>query len=301
MKPLPKSAIVNVDENLANSLLMVTEKMPEYVNRDFYDPAKQLSVYQWFRQHCHDEFEHLLAQIKTQLAHPPYSVLIRGLKFDDNHRLLVALNRGLGCLVARPFDENTPRAQLIHHVEPQTDIDNCSKERQAVQKLSEKLHIDGADRPKPVRFVTMQCVRSDPLGGGRSRLLDHTGFRKILEQGDFELDLIKLLEQQALPWQIADYLGGGVSWRKVLTDEGICWRRYTVDAALAKENISLAPEIHQALSRVEELIQAENSYMFDFLLSPGDFLIVDNRRCLHARSTINNPNTRRLMLRAWVE
>ncbi|WDE01651.1 TauD/TfdA family dioxygenase [Thalassomonas actiniarum] len=301
MRSLPESAIIQVADNKAARLLSASEQMTPYSNRDYYQAQIQLDAYNCLRGSCPDEFDTLQELIKSALQHPPYSVLIKGLQFDDHYRLLVALNRSLGKLVARPFDENTPRAQLIHHVQPQTDINNQNKTTDAVAKLSEKLHIDGADRLVPVRYVTMQCVRADSRGEGRSRLLDITGFRSLLEHGDISSQQISLLEQEPVPWQIADYLGGGVSWRTILSDNTLNWRRYSIASALASEDISLSEKMMRTLIQVEQVIEQSSRHHFEFLMVPGDFLIVDNLKCLHARSGISNPDTNRLMYRAWVE
>jgi alpha-ketoglutarate-dependent taurine dioxygenase len=298
MKSLPQSAIVKVADKTARRLLSAAEQLAEYANRDFYDPAIQQLVHDHIRQTCLSEFNALHQQMTARLREPPYVVLVRGLKFDHHYRLFVALNRALGLMVARPFDKYTPRAQLIHHVEPQTDINKQAKAPSSGAKLSEELHIDAADRPTPVRFVSMQCVRADPAGEGRSRLMDSHGFRAML---DDKPDMIKVLEQQPVPWKIVDYLGGGINWHPVLTNDCVYWRHYSIDMALAQDNVELADEVHQVLATVDQLCHNQAEHVYDFLLEPGDFLIVDNHRCLHARSPITDPNTRRLMLRGWVE
>ncbi|MFT5164206.1 MAG: hypothetical protein ACI9FJ_002807 [Alteromonadaceae bacterium] len=303
MKPLPQSAIIKVTEKTANQLLTAAQELAEYANRDFYDASIQLKVRDHIRESCQDEFDALHQQITTQLQQPPYSVLVKGLKFDPHYRIFVALNRAMGLMVARPYDEKTPRAQLIHHVEPQTDVNNQAKAVKSGAKLSEKLHIDAADRPVPVRFVSMQCVRADPKGSGRSRLLDSHGFRAMVSEGQSghrAKESIRLLEQP-VPWKIVDYLGGGISWHPVLKDDCVFWRRYSIDAALAQDTVELADEMHKVLDIVDQLCHNQAEHVYDFLLEPGDFLIVDNHRCLHARSAIDNPDTPRLMLRGWVE
>ncbi|WDE08054.1 TauD/TfdA family dioxygenase [Thalassomonas viridans] len=301
MRSLPASAVIRVADNKAARLLSASRQMAVYDNRDYYRVQTQLDVYNRLRVSCPDEFDTLQELIKTALQQPPYSVLVQGLQFDEHYRLFVALNRSLGKLVARPYDEKTPRAQLIHHVQPQTDINNKNKAQDAVAKLSEKLHIDGADRLLPVRYVTMQCVRADTGGEGRSRLLDIHGVRNLLEQAGISQQQMALLQQEPVPWQIADYLGGGIVWRPVLSENVLNWRRYSIDKALADEDISLSDMMMATLEQMEQAIEQDSRYIYEFLMAPGDFLIVDNLRCLHARTAITNPETDRLMYRAWVE
>ncbi|MFT4928943.1 MAG: hypothetical protein ACI8WB_005063 [Phenylobacterium sp.] len=319
MKPFPDSAILLVAKKTADQLLKAAEQLTEYANSDFYDPAIQLHVHDHIRGRCGQAFDDLLHQVKTILQQPPYSVLIQGLTFDQHYRVFVALNRALGLLVARPFDAKSPRAQLIHHVEPKTDMNNRGKGASHAQsipdldppkkvdrKLSEKLHIDGADQPDLIRYVSMQCVRADPTGEGRSRLLDSNSFRAILANANANTnesgsDLIKLLEQNPVPWKVSDYFGDGVYWREILKQDLVFWRHYSIEQALAQPDVTVTDDIRQALAQVDELVNHNEQEVFDFLLAPGDLLIVDNHRCLHSRSAINNPNTPRLMLRSWIE
>ena len=300
MRSLPPSAIIQVADDKAARMLSATRQMATYANRDYYQAQIQLDAYNCLRVSCPDEFDTLEQLITTALAQPPYSVLVKGLQFDEQYRLLVAINRSLGKLVARPYDDKTPRAQLIHHVQPQTDIHNHNKANDAVAKLSEKMHIDGADRLTPIRYVAMQCVRADSRGEGHSRLLDIHAIYKLLEQG-MSREQITLLEQEPVPWKVADYLGGGICWRTVLAKKTINWRRYSIDSALADNKICLPEKQLKALAQMDTLIEQDSRYKIEFLMAPGDFLIVDNLRCLHARSAISDPNTNRLMYRTWVE
>ncbi|WDE14312.1 TauD/TfdA family dioxygenase [Thalassomonas haliotis] len=301
MRSLPESAIIQVANNKAARLLSAAQKITPYSNRDYYQAQNQLDTYKGIRHSCPDEFDTLQALIKNSLQQAPYCVLIKGLQFDKDYRLLVALNRSLGKLVARPYDKKTPRAQLIHHVEPQTDINNQNQAQGSVAKLSEKMHIDGADRLVPIRYVTMQCVRGDSQGGGRSRLLDISGFRNLLKQDGFSRKQIAILEQEPVPWKIADYLGGGITWRTILSKNNLNWRRYSIDTALAGEDVSISENMKKTLMQVEQALEQDSQYKYEFLMAPGDFLIVDNLRCLHARTAITNTGTKRLMYRAWVE
>lgn len=300
MKKLPASSIISVPMAIASNLLRAAESLPKYANREFYKPELQLHVYREIRNACQDDFDELLLSMKTRIQDPPYSLLIRGLTFDSNYRLFVALNRAFGLMVARPYEENTPRAQLIHHIEPHTDK-NTGGGVNSLHKLTEKLHTDCADRPVPVRFVSMQCVHPDATGQGRSRVLDSIGFRAKMQEAPLDRDMISALEGQAVPWQIIDFLGGGVSWAPILKGDCIRWRRYTIDAALKGRNIELPEYMIKILDHVDALLIQNDHHVFDFLLASGDFLIMDNHRCLHSRSAINNSNTQRLMLRAWVE
>lgn len=292
MQAFPQDAIVSVPSALALELLQAAESLPLRENREYYDFDLQIDVHDRIRSTCRDEFDGLVTTIKTRLARSPFSVVVKGLQFDSGYRLLVALNRAFGNLVARPYDPNTPRDQLIHHIQPSTDITASN------QKQSELLHSDCADWPEPNDYLSMQCVRADALGGGRSRLIDLPMLKAALDECA-EPEMIDRLYQEDVPWQIGHYLGGGVAWRRVLTPTSLRWRRYTIDFALAEANITLSDGMLAALDRFDYML-AHSDRVIDFWLEPEDYLIMDNKRCLHSRTPIDNPETQRLMLRSWI-
>jgi hypothetical protein len=107
---------------------------------------------------------------------------------------------------------------------------------------------------------------------------------------------LELLETEKVPWQLAPYWGGGVSWRPILTNESICWRRYTIDATGA----TLSDGMRDALQGFEELL-SNTPHTLDFLMREGELLFSDNRRTIHARTPIaNGKDSNRLMIRSWI-
>jgi hypothetical protein len=120
LPPLSEISRVEVSSDLALELLAAAEALPLYGNEEFYSPALQLDVSDQIRRTCPAGFAWLVGAIKKRLAERPYCVLVQGLQFDEGNRLFVALNRAFGVLVARPYEK--PRAQLVHYIEPATDI-----------------------------------------------------------------------------------------------------------------------------------------------------------------------------------
>ena len=120
LAPFPDSAIINVPPTVANALRAAAEDLPLYDNKDYYSKALQSLVADTVREKCTDAFDWLVDRINEGIARRPYCVLIRGLHFDRGHRLFVALNRAFGKMVALPYQE--PRANLVHHLQPRTDI-----------------------------------------------------------------------------------------------------------------------------------------------------------------------------------
>jgi len=288
----PDNANVYVQSTVAREILAAAERLPQYDNREFYSADLQTHVLNSVRESCPDAFDALTTEIKENLNRWPYCALVQGLDFDEGNRVLVAINRAFGELVARPYEK--PRAQLVHYIQPSTDIVSARGGHE-----SERLHTDCADWEPPVELISMVCVRADPDGGGRSRVLDIDTIRNEVEN-NFGPATLEHLETEPVPWQLAPYWGGGVSWRPVLTKSSICWRRYTIDMALDSTGATLSPTMLDALKNFEDLVST-TPHTLDFLMREGELLFSDNRRTIHARTPIAaGPTSNRLMIRSWI-
>lgn len=288
----PESARVNVSDTLARNLLRAADALPNYDNREFYSSELQTSVLDHIRAAAPDAFDSLIGQIKDRLTQWPYCALIRGLVFDPGNKVFVAVNRAFGELVARPYEK--PRAQLVHYIQPSTDILSARGGHE-----SERLHTDTADWEPPVELISMVCVRADPDGGGRSRILDVDSIRNEVDQ-QLGSTTLERLQSEPVPWQLANYWGGGVQWRTVLTESSVCWRRYTIDLALDSTGATLSDKMLRSLERFEDLISTTPRTL-DFLMSEGELLFSDNRRTIHARTPIAaGAASNRLMIRSWI-
>ena len=282
----PNSGRVNVPSALAGELLSAARRLPSYENHEFYSLALQASVRDRIRGSCPAGFDWIIGQINERIAKWPYCALLRGLDFDEGNKLFVAINRAFGELVARPYEK--PRAQLVHYVQPATDLPSARGGHE-----SERLHTVTADWVQPVELISMVCVRADPGGGGRSRLLDIDAVRDEVDKrlGHAALEH---LESTPVPWKLAAYCGGGVKWRPVLAESKLCWRRYTIDQGqLSRDTIDSLDSFEQVITATERTL--------DFLMVEGELLFSDNRRTIHARTAIAGGGTSdRLMIRSWV-
>ncbi|HEU4836964.1 MAG TPA: TauD/TfdA family dioxygenase [Pyrinomonadaceae bacterium] len=292
LAPFPHSAIINVPATVSGALLEAAEDLPLYDAKDFYSFALQSLVADTVRGKCTDAFDWLVDRINKGIARRPYCVLIRGLRFDRGNRLFIALNRAFGKMVALPYQE--PRAQLVHHLQPRTDILSARGGREA-----ERLHTDAADWGTPIRFISMVCVRPDPDGQGRSRLLDVDAVQEEVQTklGRDSLELLK----QPMPWQLHECWGGGLKWRPVLTESTVCWRRYTILLAVDVEGAEVSREMLGLLDEFEKVVE-DSDHRIDFLMQEGELLFSDNSRGLHARTPIMDADdSRRLMIRSWID
>ena len=292
LAPFPETHKLHVPETLARELLLAAERLPLYDNKEFYSVELQQFVHDSIRESSREGFDGLIESIKERLQNRPYCVLVSGLRFDDGNRLFVAVNRAFGELVARPYEK--PRAQLVHYIQPQTDMASARGGRE-----SERLHTDCADWETPVELISMVCVNADNAGGGRSRILDLDTIRTAVAArlGPATLELFR---NEPAPWQLAPYHGGGVTWRPVLTEKAICWRRYTIDLAVTREGASLSEELLRALEGFEEVV-TNTTGTIDFMMRAGELLFSDNTRTIHARTPLADPATStRLMIRSWI-
>ena len=288
----PDTGKVFVPPEAAREFLVAAERLPHYDNREFYSTELQLEMLDHFRQTCPESFEPLIADIKVRLSHWPYCALIRGVSFDEGNKVFVAINRAFGELVAPPYAK--PRAQLVHYIQPCTDILSARGGYE-----SERLHTDTADWEVPVELISMVCVRADPDGEGRSRVLDVDTIRNEVENL-LGTATLKRLETEPVPWHLAPYFGGGICWRTVLTDSNICWRRYTIDKGLASISATLSPDMLKCLEAFENLL-GTTPHTLDFLMQEGELLFSDNHRTIHARTPIAaGTASNRLMIRSWL-
>lgn len=292
LAPFPDTARINIPSALARELLEGAERLPLYDNKEFYSSALQALVHTSVREAYPDGFDWIVSLIKERIAKWPYCVLLQGLRFDEGNRLFVAINRAFGELVGLPYQE--PRAQLVHYIQPATDIRSSRGGREV-----ERLHTDAVDWEIPIEFISMVCVRPDYGGGGRSRVLDMDAIRDEVKN-HLGTDVLELLETEPVPWQLHACWGGGLKWRTVLSESSMCWRRYTIDLALDFNGAKLSDEMLTSLDAFEEVISASTRTM-DFLMREGELLFSDNTRTIHARTPIADGNASdRLMIRSWI-
>lgn len=293
LAPFPDSARIAVPPTLARELLDGAERLPLYDNREFYSPALQERVHRDVRALSPDGFDWLVQSIRERIAEWPYCVLLSGLLFDEGNRVFVAVNRAFGQLVALPYKK--PRAQLVHYIQPATDIHSPRGGRE-----SERLHTDAANWAIPIELISMVCVRPDRFGGGRSRVLDVDTVRAEV-RNRLGAKTLELLESEPVPWRMSHLCGGGLRWRTVLTESGrMCWRRDVINLALESGHARLADEVLALLDDFERVI-TETTGTLDFLLGEGELLFSDNTRTIHSRTPIlNADDSNRLMIRSWI-
>ncbi len=232
------------------------------------------------REAASGAFDDLVEEVAKRLADAPWFLIVRGLPVSRATPLLVAVSATLGLLV-EPYRQ--PWSRVVRHIVPSRD--------RAVggRVLNEFLHTDGTDWPQPNDYTCLFCVRPDQSQDGESRLLD---VATLLEEATTGPNgaVVERLASQALPWRIADELGGGVHWKPAINTvtPHIRWLRYTAALSHDEGLASLPDSCLDDMTAFERLVENCGG-IARTRLQAGDLMLIDNGRCLHARTPIRNP------------
>ncbi|MFF9818988.1 TauD/TfdA family dioxygenase [Streptomyces sp. NPDC014006] len=143
-------------------------------------------------------------------------------------------------------------------------------------------HMDLVNATLPPDYTTLLCVRPDPLGGGPSILSDaHAAVARLSE------DCRALLAESAYHYgTFFDLFGVGDEYKPFPVLDGPKpgegFVRFTAKM-LARSELSQA-QAEAARELAEELVRGQVSFM----LQPGDYLIVNQRRFLHGREALHS-------------
>jgi hypothetical protein len=226
-------------------------------------------------------FEDLVGQVGEHLARPPWHVVVRGLPVEQATSILVVISATLGELV-EPYRQ--PWSRVVRRIQPRRDrmVDG--------RALNEHLHTDGTDWPQPNDYTCLFCVRPDEWGEGVSLMLDVATLLHELSSRQVASLLDRLVARPA-PWRVADELGGGVHWAPVLRrdPDGIRWLHHTITSSWVDGLVDVDDEMVEDLRRFEEAVET-CAGITRLMLHAGDLLILDNLRCLHARTALAHPD-----------
>ncbi|WP_327303008.1 TauD/TfdA family dioxygenase [Streptomyces sp. NBC_01298] len=143
-------------------------------------------------------------------------------------------------------------------------------------------HMDLVNGSLPPDYTTLLCVRPDPLGGGPSILSDaHAAVARLPE------NIRALLTESAYHYgTFFDLNGVGEEYKPFpildRSEPGEGFVRFTAKM-LERSQLSLA-HADAARELAEELVRGQVSFM----LQPGDYLIVNQRRFLHGREALHS-------------
>jgi Taurine catabolism dioxygenase TauD, TfdA family len=277
MRDLGSESVVHVTQAQSRAIADATRHVG-FDDAALRQVARQREFVDGVRGRAGPAVDDLVLEMRRRLAAKPWFTVARGLPAEQASGVLVALSARFGEIV-EPY--NQPWSRMVRHIIPATDKHGGSR------TLNEFLHTDGTDWVRPNDYTCLLCVHPDNGGGGRSLLLD---IDAIVSEAE-DLGVLGDLTTQPVPWRVADELGGGVHWEPVVRDGNdpvIRWLRYTVAKSWEDGLAHPDPGLHYLLDRFERLIEGSRA-AFGFMLRAGDVLVVDNARCLHARSAIMDP------------
>lgn len=268
---------------LSDSLALI-----EVDDRKLTDPAYQEAILAEVQETAGAAFDDLAREVGKRIAEPPWFLIIRGLPASRATPLVVAVSATLGRLV-EPYRQ--PWSRVVRHIVPSRDrtVDG--------RVLNEFLHTDGTDWIRPNDYTCLFCVRPDQSRDGESLLLD---IATLLDEMTAEpaAGVVHRLASQAVPWRIAEELGGGIHWECPidLAVPHIRWLRYTVTLSEEDGLASLSADIADDLLAFEQAV-GNCRGVARMRLQAGDLLLLDNGRSLHARTAIRDPagSTRELL------
>jgi hypothetical protein len=285
MIALSPSAMPAVPPDVAIAFRDRAAALPVHADEELRCPDAQCGLRDLIRAAAPVEFDALIADLEICLEKPPYVAYVTGLRFDEANHLFLALGAALGEVVD-PY--HRPGSELVRRLSPARD----RLAQGGTDVLSEALHTDGTDSPEPNDITCLVCVRPDQNGGGRTRLLDAEGIRAHVFPR-LDPGTVRILTTEALPWQIADALGGGTVRAPVLADAGLRWLRQGVAAPVP-------PGVEHAIAEFERVLAAATEVV-DFAMARDSLVVMNNRRTLHARTAVpDRGRSRRLMLRTKV-
>jgi Taurine catabolism dioxygenase TauD, TfdA family len=291
MKPFPDSARINIPPSVATQLLSAAQMLPPYEDASLREAQTQTNVYEQMRVKCPDSFDWLVQEIDLRLSRAPFSAHICGLTFDTSNLLFVSLARAFGNLV-EPFHK--PWSRLVQRIQPAND-----RAEDGYGPLNEQLHTDGTDWREQNDLTCLLCIQADQHGHGHTRLLDIEQLLKELKHNSAP-EVLQVLYEEPVPWQIAAELGGDIFWTPVFGQDYVRYMRYTIDLALKEQAIDLSPAVLNALALLDHTIENPLDEL-SLMMQPKDMLFINNKLSLHGRTKIPHPkSSKRELLRIKV-
>ena len=215
-------------------------------------------------------------------------VVVKGLPFDGNNRLLVALASIIGI---PEVQYNKPRPKMVRRFGPTTGSGYDENYP----------HTDSVYWPNPTDLLVLQCVREDQNGLGKSRIVPiDLLVKKLSEQNG----IVNILYKQKVPFTLDPRFGKtGMHMQYILTRKKHASKYYhqvrflenDIKECITNFHVLLSKSILDAIKTFEkEAIMLGKKT--EFLAKKGDWVIIDNKRSLHSRSPVS-PNSVRVLKR----
>lgn len=163
------------------------------------------------------------------------------------------------------------------------------------QSLGEAaFHTDTQYFEHPEEYFGLFCIEADELGKGTNELITAGEIAKRYKL-TYGKDGFGVLRQK-YPFKVPSVFtktGSDsdieVVWAPIFSGESaIRYRKDTINGALEVTGVQISDAQHEALGRIEKIIdEVEPS---SYHLQPGDAILVNNLKLLHARTAFDNPD-----------
>lgn len=236
---------------------------------------------------------HTLAASRQQLDQQGAAIILHGTgveKVDDQTAQLLSI--ALGSVYGTPTRTDRRLSQIAWPIkyDPDTTV-----VRTFSQSLGEaEFHTDTQYFEKPEASFGLFCIESDIPGKGTNQLVhvrdivaalhdqnDHTALKALTAPYPFRVPSVFTVSGQDDDIEI--------TWAPILSKNNnrIRYRKDTIERALAVDGIVITDEQHAALQQLETVIGTLPP--LEHHLQPGEALIVNNTKSLHARTSFDDP------------
>lgn len=244
---------------------------------------------------------------RRRLQGGPGFVILRGLgAFEGSLEDAKIAYWGIGSVFGIPRVQNL-EGDRIHVV---ADVENLCPGNTAPGGSTSNneilAHTENARPPYPPWLICLMCLAQGAIGGESLLYSGYELHNRVLRRRP---DLIPRLYQDFVFGRHAEDYPDGRRWdswpvfRIVGGHLSIRYGRYWLDAAERESGIDMDPLAREAADVIDSIL-ADNRMPVQFKLQPGDILIVDNHKVLHARAAFVDgppPQSRRRLLRLWLD
>jgi len=274
----PHNAIYLHDKSLNNYLVEKLQKLPKYTDRDFYSDSVRRHIVNKLELDA-KYWQKFLEEIFLKIRKNGF-VIIKNLPFDENDKLCIGISSIIGVPIEPYQSEDT------HMVRKQ-------KVGNAVYDQDIYPHTDGAHWPEPNDFTALQCVSPDQKGGGFSRIVLIDDVLNYLSKNSKD-HIINNFTKIKFPFLLHKNFGNaGFHHQLILTQvdqnldsSHVRFAARYIEECIKKYNLKLNQKLLEEVVEFERVIN-KIGIKTQFLLDEGDWLIFDNKRIIHSRTSIS--------------